>query len=563
MLGRPNVPLQMVGGRPQPGSELRSRPATPRPAEFATPRRSLRLQPISNPTPLARPDTPLPWSPPALAPDDRPPVVFSRQIKVPRAREARIYMSPGVGFNELTKFSSRARLPGSSSGLNGRLYGQPVVVRPGQVNYQTTRQVPPYCPVHHKPFIRSICIGTDWAAIFSRMEDWLSDLGNLSLNPDGPVPLDASSSVGGEAGSSRAGDIYASFPQVNEQDELKAVRETRRGYKRAAPAAEDDYPMADFDQPLTKRARLAETFNLALKRTTTAMSRAGSRLSRGDALDMFTTRASTPFSMISRPNTRQDRRRVKICLLGDSGAGKTAFLNRLIYGTFNTTEPSVATDYRVINTWFGDTREAVNVEIWEFPGQMMASQRNVHLMSTFFHAAIICYSIENVQNLSSLAEVWKFALDVSLHDRPIFVLGLKKDVRPTFPGLGLSFLPKTEIVTPQRGCDSATMIRASGYGECSAKTGDNCAEAWEGITNFIIAKLVETEKKLSKNKDAVNRENIKNSAKETAKDASRVVNKAFSWIPKWGKKMKDMKEEKKQKRDSAASLATVAAGMSR
>ncbi|KAK3986651.1 P-loop containing nucleoside triphosphate hydrolase protein [Cladorrhinum sp. PSN332] len=539
MPGRPNVPLQMVSGRPQPGSELRSRPVTHGLVEFATPatpRQSLRSRRTSVPLPSVREEKPLLRPPAALPADDRPPVVFSRQIKVPRAREARIYMSPGVGLSELSRLASRARLPAgaSTSSLNGRLYGQAVIVRTGQVDYKTT----------------------------SRMEDWLSDLEALSIDSRAPVPLDASSSVGGEAGSSKADDDYADLPRVNERVGFRTVMEGRRSNKRSAPTAEDDEVTYEYNQPRTKRVRLAETINSAFKRTTTAMSRAGSRLSRGDTLDLFTMRAATPFSLVSRVNAQPDRRRVKICLLGDSGAGKTALLNRLIYGNFVPTEPSVATDYRVINTWFGPTREVVNIEVWEFPGQILASQRNVHLMSTFFNAAIICYSIENVGNLDSLSKVWKFALDVSLHDRPIFVLGLKKDARPKFPGLGLSFLPSTETITPRQGCDAATAIRAHGYGECSAKTGENCLEAWEGITNFVISGVVETEKELCKNKGAVNRENVKNSAKETVKGAGRAVNKAFSWVPKLGKKMKevtDTKDQDKQKRASAGSLATVPA----
>ncbi|KAK4228941.1 P-loop containing nucleoside triphosphate hydrolase protein [Podospora fimiseda] len=546
-LGRPNVPLQMVGGRPQPGSEFRSRPATPSMVEFASPatprsllrvkRSSMPLPPVEEYSPLpwsppVREYTPMPWTPPAPPPDDRPPVVYSRHIKVPRAREARIYMSPGVGFSELSRLASRARLPvaASNSNLNGRLYGQPVEVRPGRIDYKTT----------------------------SRMEDWLSDLEALSLEPKVPVPLDATSSVGGEAGSSRADDNDGNLPGENRRVGFKGEIEGRRNNKRTAPM-DIDQLMSEYDQPRTKRARLAESINSMFKRTTTAMSRAGSRLSRGDTLDVFTMRANTPFSLVSRANAQPERRRIKICLLGDSGAGKTAFLNRLIYGNFSPTEPSAATDYRMLNTWFGKTKEVVNVELWEFPGDMLPSQRNVHMMSTFFNAAILCYSIEKVENVDSLSKVWKFVLDVSLHDRPVFVLGLKKDLRPKFPGLGLSFLPSTETITAQKGCDAATAISANGFGECSAKTGENCLEAWEGITDFVLSALIDTEKGLSKNRGQVNREHVKDSAKETVRGAGRAVNKAFSWVPKLGKKMKDTKDQEKQKRGSAGSLATIAA----
>ncbi|KAK4461801.1 P-loop containing nucleoside triphosphate hydrolase protein [Cladorrhinum samala] len=256
--------------------------------------------------------------------------------------------------------------------------------------------------------------------------------------------------------------------------------------------------------------------------------------------------------------TDDNKRKIKICLLGDTGAGKTALLNRLIYGTFHPPDPSIATDYRVLNTWVEDTKETVHVEVWEFPGNILSAQRNVHLMSTFFHAAVICYSIEDVHNLESLTSVWKPALDASLHDRPLFVLGLKKDLRPTFPELGLAFLPATERVTSQHGFDAATITRANGYAECSAKTGENCFEAWEGIVSFVVSNLVETERELSRNKSAIFREKVKDSAKETAKDAGRAVNRVFSWIPKLSqKKMKDATAGEAGKRRSTVSESAL------
>jgi hypothetical protein len=44
---------------------------------------------------------------------------------------------------------------------------------------------------------------------------------------------------------------------------------------------------------------------------------------------------------------------------------------------------------------------------------------------------------------------WKPKLNASLHDRDVFVLGLKRDLRPSFPTLDLSFLPPQEPVTTE------------------------------------------------------------------------------------------------------------------
>lgn len=79
--------------------------------------------------------------------------------------------------------------------------------------------------------------------------------------------------------------------------------------------------------------------------------------------------------------------------------------SRLSYGTFNSTEPSTTTDYRVVSAWIEETKENVDIEVWDFPGRISPAQRNVLLMSNFFHAAIICYSIESNRNLENLASV--------------------------------------------------------------------------------------------------------------------------------------------------------------
>lgn len=46
----------------------------------------------------------------------------------------------------------------------------------------------------------------------------------------------------------------------------------------------------------------------------------------------------------------------------------------------------------------------VNVELWDFPG-CVAGERPGALLSNFFHAAIICFSLEDKENLTNLAQV--------------------------------------------------------------------------------------------------------------------------------------------------------------
>ncbi|KAK0706960.1 hypothetical protein B0T26DRAFT_728718 [Lasiosphaeria miniovina] len=108
------------------------------------------------------------------------------------------------------------------------------------------------------------------------------------------------------------------------------------------------------------------------------------------------------------------------------------------------------------------------------------------MLATYFHAAVICYSVEDEANIETAMNVWKPKLDHSLTECPLFVLGLKKELRPSFPSLGLSFLPTAVAASATLGRSRATQMRAAGFGECSAKTGDNVQEVWRGIVNFVV-----------------------------------------------------------------------------
>lgn len=94
------------------------------------------------------------------------------------------------------------------------------------------------------------------------------------------------------------------------------------------------------------------------------------------------------------------------------------------------------------------------------------------------------------------------------------MLGLKKEMRPTFPSLGLSFLPENEpaataVVRPPvtirpypyflqpwesiadttpKGQHIAQKIGAAGFGECSARTNENVQEVFRGVVDFVVAR---------------------------------------------------------------------------
>ncbi|KAL2175344.1 P-loop containing nucleoside triphosphate hydrolase protein [Thermothelomyces heterothallicus CBS 202.75] len=350
-----------------------------------------------------------------------------------------------------------------------------------------------------------------------RMEDWLGKLQALSLGRRE------------EEGAMRA--IRQRGSATDEDTVHDAHENARAGDKRSAPLPADEDETGAPNQPARKRSRISAVLQRTFPRlgrpraaTTGAIittstgngSSSGSRSSSGSSIpallaapsgttpsapllshlvDAGGTAAELSSSSPASATTAQQRvqvsrsRTVKVCLVGDSGAGKTALFNRLAGRPFVPTSTSLVPDFSFVTVRAHDG-SAVNVELWDFPG-IVAGARPGPLLSTFFHAAIICFSLESKDNLRNVADVWKPKLNACLHDQFIFVLGLKRDLRPAFPALDLSFLPTAEPATAEMGQQVAAEVDASAYGECSARTDDNVQGAWEGFINHVLVSLDE------------------------------------------------------------------------
>jgi len=96
--------------------------------------------------------------------------------------------------------------------------------------------------------------------------------------------------------------------------------------------------------------------------------------------------------------------------------------------------PVIASDGRV-----------VLLELWDFPGTPSPAggiDRLRQLRAAFFHAAVLCYSIEEKRNPAAVVSKWKPFLDQGLVECDRYVLGLKRDTRPDHPTVELLFLEK-------------------------------------------------------------------------------------------------------------------------
>ncbi|KAL2135904.1 hypothetical protein VTI74DRAFT_6287 [Chaetomium olivicolor] len=530
---RPPIPLQMAGGRPQPGSTLR-RPGIPTPFEFGA-------GAAAAPAPVATDQgnaSTLAASPSsatgtgggraslagydftfasevvagaavpgggglgsAFAPRSSP-APASRQGGGSRAGFAgatasradggiRARDAAGGGRSSFAAAAAAARrrsralhtatgcVASGGTGSAGGLWGQAFLVgSSGQFRFEASE----------------------------RMDEWLDRLRALSLTGDNETGLAA----------------IEAQNMVHERANFESNASARTGDKRSAPSDQhdDDDNEEGISQPASKRSRVGNVFQRAISRfgghsraaggnnmskmaaatTTGAPSVSASAAGNTFAQTSVVARALSPFNALSRAGSALGmgavasasqavpRRKLNVCLVGEVAAGKSAFFNRLVSDSFFSTSPSMAPDFKSLNVRVDDG-SIVTVELWDFPG-IVAGQRAGPLLSTFFHAAIICFSLEDKDNLKAISEVWKPKLDACLHDQDTFVLGLKSDLRPSHPTLSLSFLPPTkEPVSFQMGEQAAVAIDANCYGECSAKTNAHVQFVWESLISYTVERL--------------------------------------------------------------------------
>ncbi|KAK3683462.1 P-loop containing nucleoside triphosphate hydrolase protein [Podospora appendiculata] len=346
-----------------------------------------------------------------------------------------------------------------------------------------------------------------------RMDGWLAGL------EESPPPVDADKRAPATAPAPSSG---CPLPVVAEEigsalNDSAAVGGNKRD-------AEDS---SSSGQRPSKRKRISDTFHRTLSRmtdnSTTKFRRHSTAASSSGARNVFS-RLST-FSWMPVCNSAQATK-IKICLVGDSKSGKTALVNRLVSGEYIHPEPSTSTDYRSFSVIIDDGIVVV-MELWDFPGGIIR-EKSEQLVSTFFQAAVICYSIEDEENVKAVSRSWKPKLANALIDCPLFVLGLKRDLRPMFPTLGLSFLSLKDPSTFELGRQVAKEVRAEGFAECSAKKNDNVQAVFHGIANYVVGRMKAKEKDMLQGH---RRGKAKDAARGAAKDAGKAVVDALTGVP--------------------------------
>ena len=174
----------------------------------------------------------------------------------------------------------------------------------------------------------------------------------------------------------------------------------------------------------------------------------------------------------------EDSRKLKICLVGDVGVGKTSLIRRYVLDVFD--DKYIATigtkvtkkDVVVKNPRTGD-EENVTLLVWDIMGQ--PSFREV-LREAYFYGAQGAIAVCDVTSKESLNELryWIKAMTATTGRVPIVFLGNKSDLKDE------TRVTIEEIEMFAKKHDAAAMMT-------SAKTGQNVEQAFSALIDSMLS----------------------------------------------------------------------------
>ncbi|KAF2404968.1 hypothetical protein EJ06DRAFT_535058 [Trichodelitschia bisporula] len=169
--------------------------------------------------------------------------------------------------------------------------------------------------------------------------------------------------------------------------------------------------------------------------------------------------------------------RLKFVFVGNGGSGKTCFLIRASKGTMP--EIYAPTIFENYITNFEVDGKRVETELWDTAGQEDWDRvRPLSYPDT--DAFFICFGIDDPYSLENVLDKWNPEVLQFGLNKPIFLLGLKSDLRFDAGTMSKLLKYRQHPVSRAEAEEVAGKIRAVRYMECSAKSG-------EGITEIFAA----------------------------------------------------------------------------
>ena len=160
----------------------------------------------------------------------------------------------------------------------------------------------------------------------------------------------------------------------------------------------------------------------------------------------------------------------KVLVIGDSNAGKTSLVNRLVKNTFEPNyKATVACEFgtKVLEV----AGNSVTLQLWDLAGQDRLTNNMSKIYARDAVGALIVCDLSDKNSCEMTAE-WKQKLGEIAAGIPMWLCGNKSDLETQVTPADLEvFREKHEFV---------------GFSTCSAKTGDNVEEMLINFATLII-----------------------------------------------------------------------------
>ena len=175
--------------------------------------------------------------------------------------------------------------------------------------------------------------------------------------------------------------------------------------------------------------------------------------------------------------TKEEYTQYKIILLGDSGVGKTAIINRYCKELFsNDMDPTIGVNFQA--KYIEVNGKTIKLAIWDTAGQ----EKFRTITRQFYRkvdGAILVYDITDRQSLINLEEVWIPELNANVSQGcQLMLVGNKSDLKDD-PSL-------QDKIVPKEDGENVARKNATLFVEASAKNSDNVKNLFEELVQRLV-----------------------------------------------------------------------------
>jgi small GTP-binding protein len=170
-------------------------------------------------------------------------------------------------------------------------------------------------------------------------------------------------------------------------------------------------------------------------------------------------------------------KQIKLIVVGDGAVGKTCLLTRYCKGKFPEAYIPTVFDNDVVSLYAGN--RLIELELYDTAGQE-EYDRLRPLSYANADIFLVCFSVVNWNSYQNVKNKWHPELCHFSPEVPQLLVGTKIDLRKENTKEG-----KT-ILTTEKGQQLASEIKALGYWECSAKTGEGLKQIFEEAVRLVL-----------------------------------------------------------------------------